>query len=164
MDSRTQVLDDPFWSVVAARHPDLDIVLLPAAAGDPEPDLATPVFDATAEQVAEIVELVEGYRPAFGLAPDRHAEVVAGPAPDTVEVRLKHSGPDPAGAQVLALIESAADRARRTEGPVVRVSATFDLVRVQATWAQATEVLVVRVTSPALRVGTDLAARLLGRA
>lgn len=30
--------DDPFWSVVRRRHPDVDLVLLPDAPGDPRGD------------------------------------------------------------------------------------------------------------------------------
>lgn len=168
MDSRTQLLNDPFWSVVAARHPELEIVLLPPEApGATGPDVSISVLDATADQVAEMVALVDGHRPALGLdqaAPERHAEVVPGPEPDTVEVRLKHTGPDPDGAEILALIERSADHAVRRDGEVIRLAAAFDLIRVHASWAAATEMLVVRATSPALRVGAEVAARLLGRA
>ncbi|MFS3127882.1 hypothetical protein ACLM5J_05720 [Nocardioides sp. Bht2] len=161
MDSRTQLLADPFWSVVARRHPELEIVLVP---GD-EPDLSTPIVDADAAHVAAIAEALESQRPQDGWdgAEPPHAEVVPGPSPDSVEVRLKYSQRDADGLQTLAAMAQHADHAESRDGEVVTLRAAFDLLRLRATWARETEILVVRFTSPALRVGEELAARLLGR-
>lgn len=162
MDSRTQLLADPFWSVVARRHPELEIVLVP---GD-EPGLATPIVEADAAYVAAIVAAIDGQRPVDGWdgAEAPRAEIMPGPSPDTVEVRLKYSQRDAAGLETLAAMAQHADHAQRRDGEVATLTAAFDLLRLRATWARETEILVVRLTSPALRVGKDLAARLLGRA
>lgn len=161
MDSRTPLLDDPFWSVVATRHPDVEIVLLP---GD-EPGVGVATIDATAAQVAATLDAIEECRSRLGLAglEIRGSEIVPGPTPDSVEVRFKHSALSATGAETLESIAQCADHAEQRDGEVLVVSAAFGLLRVRATWALATRVLVVRISSPALRVGTDLADQLLGR-
>ncbi|MEO9324454.1 hypothetical protein ABFT23_13245 [Nocardioides sp. C4-1] len=50
-EAAAQVADDPFWSVVRRRHPDLDIVLLPPddATGPPPDDAPAPLVEPAAE-------------------------------------------------------------------------------------------------------------------
>lgn len=48
-EAAAQVADDPFWSVVRRRHPDLDIVLLPPEVDPPPPPPEAPLVDADDE-------------------------------------------------------------------------------------------------------------------
>ena len=96
------VASDPFWSVVRRRHPDLDIVLLPADAQTvPRDKPARPVADVEAEASATDETAREWWRalvddevpaPAGRWLPGSAREVVRR------EAALARDGLDPVGA------------------------------------------------------------------
>lgn len=102
--------DDPFWAVVRRRHPDVDLVLLPAEARDlPEPAPEAEPVEVTEELVARL----DGRGPdAWRLlvddeVPEPAARWMPAPTPQGVrrELTLAREGVDPvAGA---ALVQGA---------------------------------------------------------
>jgi hypothetical protein len=80
--------DDPFWSVVRRRHPDVDIVLLPDEPEDQDEPTATPEVEAALEaelddawQLLQPIVAATG-APAAEEPPSRRVAAAAdGPAP-----------------------------------------------------------------------------------
>ncbi len=151
--SRKPDANDPFWSVVAERHPDLDIVVLPAEA----PPTPTSVDAEEVERRrlaldAAVMHLNDMLAPHAELSA---ADTVPGPVVDSVRWRSKASGVVVDGAELLDRLAAPLTDVVRRGGAVEQLDAEIDGFRVRATWASVTEVLVVRVESEALRVDAD---------
>lgn len=155
MDASLPLAEDPFWSVVAARHPELTIVRVPAQTGPPVRVLAADEH-LLAVLWAELADLVgaaeQRLRTAVGGddVPRGERDLVVGPLPDTVEVRGKLRATFGDGDAALNALAVGADAVRRTDGAVHTLDAVARSYRLRATWASATGVLLVRWSSPTL--------------
>src|SRR5690606_2538783 len=135
------------------RHPDLDIVLLPAEA----PQTPVPVDAEELERRrlalnAVVVQLNELLAPHAELSP---AATLPGAAVAAVRLRSKANGTVTDGAGLLDRLAARLGEAVRRRGAVEQLDAEVDGFRVRGTWASTTGVLVVRVESEALEVGPD---------
>lgn len=121
VDATRLVAEDPFWSVVRERHPDLDVVVLPPAAPDRPawPDGTVPLV-SLAEAADTCLTYVCDVWDAVGAPPpDGAAERwFAGALPDAVrrEVTLRHRPAADVGDDFLA---GAADALSRSGWSVV---------------------------------------------
>ena len=163
----TEPVEDPFFAAVRRRHRDVDLVLLPP---EPAPGLPDgPVLDAAevravAARVTEVAaELTEGLV-------DDAAEIESrfrfGPVPETVEAVARAATRSAEGYAALLTLRARLeagpwDLSRPPGGPVERLAARRDDLMVTASYAEATALLAVIVSSTPLRVADAATARRL---
>jgi hypothetical protein len=157
-----------FFTPVRRRHPEVDIVVLPAA----EP--ATPAEPLDEAQVAATLDQVTT---TAGLAWDAMAQPKATAAPTArwrygtddgtvlASVRSSTTTPDGSGALVAlrGALETGGWRVRRLPGAVERLSGVRGALRVQASYAEGTGALLLEVSSRSMPVGRSRARELVRR-
>lgn len=155
---------DAFFAPVRRRHPDVDIVVLPAPEATPS---RVPLGQAqvveTLERVTRTAERLG--EAALGSTTTRPARLGFGPDDGTIvaSARASATTPDGLGAVVAlrAALEREGWRVRRVPGEVERWSATRGEVRVQASYAEATGALLLEVRSEPMYVGRARARELV---
>ncbi len=150
----------PFWAPVRRRHPDVDIVLLPA--GEPAP----PGDEVDDQAVQAAVERVNTAVDALGAEPPAAARIGFGPDPGTVVPRVRLASHREDG---LATLNRLRDQlveqgwtVRRPEGGVARLVGTRDDLRVRASYAEQTGSFLLDVSAEPLPVGNVRARQLVG--
>lgn len=161
-------LPEPY-ATVRRRHPDVDIVLVPRPrAGAPDGEQGLEVGEAeVAELRARVEEVVHRLERDLGLDdPARRAAVEPGPARGTVIVRSRAAGLEPGDPGVLERLADALEadgwRLQRLPGPVARLVARLDGLRVRASYAPGTGAFLLEVASEPLPVGAERARTLAG--
>ena len=158
---------DAFFRPVRRRHPEVDIVVLPAAEATPpvEP-LDEAQVAATLDQVATTAELAWD---AFGLrataAPTASWRYGTDDGTVLASARAGTTTPDGFGALVTlrGSLEAAGWRVRRLPGALERLSGARGALRVQASYAEDTGALLLEVSSRPLLVGRTRARELVRR-
>ena len=150
----------PFWAAVRRRHPEVDIILLPA--GEPTP----PGDEADDGAVAAAVDRVNAAVDALGAEPPAAARIGFGPDPGTVVPRVRLASHREDG---LADLDRLRDQleglgwtVRRPEGGVARLVGERDDLHVRASYAEETGSFLLDVAADPLVVG-NLRARELTR-
>ena len=157
---------DPFFAAVRRRHPDVDIVLLPPEPRPAGPALGEDEVGGAADRVAAVAaDLTDGL-PSPEAVLERRMRY--GPAPATVEATARRGGRSPEGyAALLALrarLEDAGWEVGRPAGAAAELlEARRDDLVVTASYAEATGLLAVTVSTVPLRVADRAAARRLVR-
>jgi hypothetical protein len=155
-----------FFAPVRRRHPDVDIVVLPAA--EPAPP-AEPLDEAqaaaTLDQVATTAELAwdaMGRATAASTARWRY-----GTDDGTAVATARSSATTPDGLGALVALRGALQaggwRVRRLPGAVERLSGVRGALRVQASYAEDTGALLLEVSSRSMPVGRIRARELVRR-
>lgn len=142
--------DDPFWSVVRARHPDVDVVVLPPEARESFPRVTGEELDRRRRALADLVARLAGSLPDGVPAPV--VEESAGPAAATILLRARTHGTTADGEALLAAWAAEFPGARRRPGNVDVLDGDVDGLRLHATWARPNGVLVLRVDTGVLEV------------
>ncbi len=157
---------DSFFAPVRRRHPDVDLVVLPA----PEPRPSSGTLDQA--QVVETLERVTRTAERLGEAvlgssSTPPAGLGFGPDDGTVVASARGSTTTPDGLAALVALRGALERegwrTRRVPGEVERLSATRGEVRVEASYAEGTGALLLDVRSEPLYVGRPRARELVRR-
>ncbi len=159
-------IDDPFFAAVRRRHPDVDVVLLPATAPEQEP-LET-VDDAVVDRA---IELVEAFADELWLA-------VVPLSQSEPDVRLRYGEHESAVQAVARVVDRRSDgyavlvrlrhelelrgwTVRRSPGQLERLTASLDGVRLVASYAEETGVVLLELRSAGLPVGVERARELV---
>jgi len=155
---------DAFFAPVRRRHPDVDIVVLPAPEATPSrATLGQAQVVETLERVTRTAERLG--EAALGSTTTPPAGLGFGPDEGTVvaSARAGATTPDGLGALVAlrAALEQEGWRVRRVPGEVQRWSATRGEVRVHASYAEATGALLLEVRSEPMYVGQARARELV---
>ena len=157
---------DAFFAPVRRRHPDVDLVVLPAT--EPRP-VGEPLDQA---QVVETLErvgrtAVRVGEAALGSSATPAAGLGFGPDEGTVvaSVRAGATTPDGFGALMAlrGVLEGEGWRVRGRPGAVERLSGVRGDLRVQASYAEETGALLVEVRSEPMYVGRARARELVRR-
>lgn len=152
----------PFWATVRRRHPDVDIVLLPA--GEPMPP---GVDDVDEEAVLAAVERVSAAVEALGAEPPVAARIGFGPDPGTVVPRVRLGSHREDGLATLDRLRHQLEEqgwaVRRPEGSVVRLVGRRDDLHVRASYVQQTGSFLLDVSTDPLLVGFVRARELASR-
>jgi hypothetical protein len=157
---------DAFFTPVRRRHPDVDIVVLPAL----EPaQVAGPVdrahADATLDRVRETAARVSGAVLSHTTVPA--AAWAFGPDEGTVVASVRADTTTPNGFSVLVELRGTLERdgwhVRRPPGEVERLVGVRGDVRVQASYAETTGALLLEVRSGPIHVGRSRARELVRR-
>lgn len=148
---------DAFFAPVRRRHPDVDIVVLPAPEATPSRgSLGQAQVVETLEQVTRTAERL-GEAAALGAPTTPPARWGFGPHDGTVVASARASATPPDGLAALAALRAALEREGwrvwRVPGEVERWSTTRGKVRVQASYAEATGALLLEVRSEPMYVG-----------
>jgi hypothetical protein len=158
---------DAFFAPVRRRHPDVDIVVLPAA--EPTPP-AEPLDEAqVAETLDQVVTTAELAWEAMGsrttAAPT--ARWCYGTDDGTVLASARSSITTPDGFGALVALRGALEtrgwRVRRLPGAVERLSGVRGHLRVQASYVEHTGALLLEVSSRSMSVGRARARELVRR-
>jgi hypothetical protein len=151
---RSQTLADPFLAAVRRRHPDTDVVLVPAEPPPPPPPPlpppepgAHPGADLAAASLAAggLADLLWG---ALGEPVPADVHWARGPADGTVVARsriVRHRDDEPLAPLARAL--AGAGAVRRISGAVDRLVLGTPEAGATVSWARATGVLVAEVVS-----------------
>jgi hypothetical protein len=157
---------DAFFTPVRRRHPDVDIVVLPA----PEPAPASePVdraqVDATLDRVRDVAARVSAA--ALGENTVPAAAWAFGPDDGAVVASARAGTTTPHGFSVLAELRGTLERdgwrVSRPPGEVERLVGVRGDVRVQASYAETTGALLLEVRSEPIHVGRSRARELVRR-
>lgn len=145
----------PFWAAVRRRHPDADIVLLPA---DPPGPVEAEVDDRT---VHDALARVDATVAALGAEPPATAEIGFGPAPGTVVARVRLASHREDGLEALNRLRDRLDAegfsVRRPEGGLARLVGHRDDLHVRASYAEPTTTFLLEVSSDPMTVGNERA-------
>jgi hypothetical protein len=148
---------DAFFTPVRRRHPEVDIVVLPAAEPSPSSEpLDEARVAATLDQVATTAESVwDAFGSRASAAPT--ARWRYGTADGTVVASARSSTTTADGFGALLALRGALEaggwRVRRLPGSVERLSAVRGALRVQASYAEHTGALLLEVSSRSMPVG-----------
>jgi hypothetical protein len=157
---------DAFFAPVRRRHPDVDLVVLPA----PEPTPSGATVDQaqvleTLERVARAAERLEAA--ALGSTTAPPAGLGFGPEDGTVVASARAGATTPDGFGALVALRGALEgdgwRIRRLAGAVERLSGARGDLRLQASYAEATGALLLEVSSEPMYVGRARARALVRR-
>ncbi len=163
-------VDDPLFAAVRRRHPDVDLVVLPPAEPETEPESA--VDDATVARTVELVAETAG----------RIWSAVAPLSDQQPEARLRFAERESEVRAVARVVEKRSDgyallvrlrhemeergwSVQRPPGPEValeRLAAERDGGRLTASYAETSGAVLVELSSAPLPVGTDRARGLVG--
>jgi len=148
----------PFWAAVRRRHPDVDIVILPAGEPAPPADLVDDeVVVATVDRVNAAVDSLGGESPAA-------ARIGFGPDPGTVVPRVRLASHRDDGIAMLNRLRDQLEEqgwtVRRPGGGVARLVGHRDDLHVRASYADQTGSFLLDVSADPLAVGTDRAREL----
>lgn len=154
----------PHLVEVRRRHPDVDIVVLPA---DPVDRDGTVAPDALVRQIlGRVDEVSPRLGRAVGWAPPP-AEIRYGAQRGTVRARTHCSLVHRAGERVLGSLASdlaaCGWEVRRPAGDVRRLVARTDGLELRASWAEATGVFLLDLSSGPVRVGETRARSMVQR-
>ena len=155
---------DAFFAPVRRRHPDVDIVVLPTPEPAPSAErLHEAQVGATRDRVAGSAERVC----AAVAAPSPPTRLRFGPDEGTVLASARSSATTPVGFGALValrgVLEGEGWRVRRLPGGVERLAGVRGDLRVQASYAEGTDTLLVEVTSEPMFVGRARARELVRR-
>jgi hypothetical protein len=158
---------DAFFAPVRRRHPDVDIVVLPAA--EPTPP-AEPLDEAqVAEALDQVVTTAELASEAMGprttAAPTARWRYGTDDGTVLASARSSTTTPDGFGSLVAlrGALETGGWRVRRLPGAVERLLGVRGHLRVQASYAEHTGALLLEVSSRSMSVGRDRARELVRR-
>ena len=155
---------DAFFAPVRRRHPDLDIVVLPAPGS---PTAAEPVDETQLGAILDRVAGAAGRASAAALptSPPPTARWSFGSAEGTVTARARSVATTSDGFGALMTLGGALEaegwRVRRLPGAVERIAGVRDDLRVQASYAGSTGAFLVEVRSQPSFVGKARARRLV---
>jgi hypothetical protein len=158
---------DAFFTPVRRRHPEVDIVVLPAAEPTPSAEpLDEAQVAATLDQVATTAELAgDALGPMATAAPT--ARWRYGTDDGTVLACARSSTTTADGVGALGALRGALEaggwRVRRLPGAVERLSGVRGALRVQASYAEDTGALLLEVSSRQMPVGRIRARELVRR-
>ncbi|HET7193961.1 MAG TPA: hypothetical protein VFI99_03120 [Nocardioides sp.] len=156
---------DAFFTPVRRRHPDVDIVLLPAAEPTPRVEpLDEGQEAATLDQVATTAELAwDAIGPRASATPTARWRYGTGDGTVLASARSSTTTPDGFGALVAlrGALEAAGWRIRLLPGALERLSGARGALRVQASYAEATGALLFEVSSRPIPVGRARARELV---
>ena len=151
----------PFWAAVRRRHPDVDIVLLPA--GEPAP----PGGDVDDQAVLAAVERVNTAVDDLGAEPPAAARIGYGPDPGTVVPRVRLASHREDGLATLIRLRDQLEEqgwtVRRPEGGVARLVGDRGDLHVRASYAEQTGSFLLDVSTDPLPVGNARARELASR-
>ncbi len=151
----------PFWAAVRRRHPDVDIVLLPA--GEPAP----PGDDVDDQAVLAAAERVTTAVAALGTELPAAARIGFGPDPGTVVPRVRLASHREDGLATLNRLRDQLEEqgwtVRRPEGGVSRLVGNRDDLHVRASYAEQTGSFLLDVSADPLPVGLARARELASR-
>lgn len=155
---------DAFFAPVRRRHPDVDLVVLPAESSAPSTEpLPEERVDATLERVAVTAGRVWAAAAEGTATPP--ARLVFGPDEGTVVASGRSSSTTPDGLGALVALRGALEgegwKVRRLEGAVERISGVQGDLRVQASYAERTGALLLEVRSEPMYVGRTRARELV---
>ena len=159
---------DAFFTPVRRRHPEVDIVVLPAA--EPTPP-AEPIDEAqvaaTLDQVATTAEIAwDAFGPRATAAPTARWRYGTEDGTVLASARASTTTPDGFGALVAlrGALEAGGWRVRRLPGALERLSGAQGALRVQASYAEDTGALLLEVSSRPIPVGRARARELVSPA
>lgn len=157
---------DAFFTTVRRRHPEVDIVVLPAAEPTSRAALDEAQVTATLDQVASTAERAwEALGPAATAAPTARWRY----GPDDGTVRASSRAGMTTSDGFAALVELRGDlesggwQVRRLPGAVERLSGVRGDLRVTASYAEDTGALLLEVSSSPMPVGRARARELVRR-
>ncbi len=157
---------DAFFAPVRRRHPDVDIVVLPTPeAGPPMERLHEAQVDATLDRVAGTA--VRVWTAVVGATTPPPAQWRFGPDEGTVVASARSSVTTPDGFGALVVLRGALEgegwRVRRLAGAVERLSGVRGDLRVQASYAEGADALLLELRSEPVFVGRVRARELVRR-
>jgi hypothetical protein len=163
----TEQIDDPFFAAVRRRHPDVDIVVLPA---DDEPD-AAPLSPAEVAAALHRVTMLAGAlwstaMPGATEQPDARFRFGASPASARAVATVSARRAD--GFAVLVQLRHELERlgwavARPQGAGIERLTGVFDDMELTASYAEVSTALLLTISSGSLPVGAERAAALTSR-
>lgn len=157
---------DAFFTPVRRRHPEVDIVVLPAPERAPatepvEPARVAAALDRVRDAAARVSEA------ALGTTDLPAATWAFGPDEGTVVASVRAGTTTPHGFSVLVELRGTLDRdgwrVRRPPGEVERLVGVRGDVRVRASYAETTGALLLEVRSEPIQVGRSRARELVRR-
>jgi hypothetical protein len=164
MEPPNEPIDEPFFAAVRRRHPDIDIVLLPAERPptDPEANADELAAEALVRVATQARQLWSAIAPGATERPEPRFRFGIDPASvrpiSTLSVRRDD------GYEVLVRLrhelESHGWDVRRPEGTVERLTGIVDTLEVSASYAEAAAVFVFTASGPSVTVGPERAREL----